>query len=271
MKKRRWGSGLYMALLLILMYLPIAVVVLFSFNANTARNTTVFTGFSLQWYRDLFLDTRGFGQALLSSLELALASCLLSGIIGTLGAVGMAEKELRGRVGLIGRMAQGLTTLPIMIPEIILGIALMALYYAVDLPLGMLALVISHTTFCIPYIFIVVKGRLAGMDPALTEAARDLGASPRRALKDITLPLILPGILSGCFLALAMSLDDFIISFFVTGPGTVTLPLKIYSSIKTGISPQVNALSTLILVVIVLCVGAAQLLGKNKKQIKRSD
>jgi len=265
MKKRRLGSSLFMAAVLILMYLPILIVVLYSFNANTARNTTIFTGFSLQWYQDLFADTRGFGQALASSLELALASCLLAGVIGTLGAIGMVEKELYGKVGLIGRMAQGLTTLPIMIPEIILGIALMALFYAVEMPLGMTALVLSHTTFCIPYIFIVVKGRLAGMDPSLTEAARDLGASPKRALWDITLPLIFPGILSGCFLALAMSLDDFIISFFVTGPGTVTLPLKIYSSIKTGISPQVNALSTLILVVIVLCVGAAQWLGKNKK------
>lgn len=265
MKRKNVGPALFMGGVLALMYLPILVVVLYSFNANTARNTTVFTGFTLQWYRELFIGTRGFGDSLWSSVQLALASCALSALIGTLGAIGMVRKEAGGAIGLMGRLAQGLTTLPIMIPEIILGIALMALFYAAELPLGMTALVISHTTFCIPYIFIVVKGRLAGMDPALTEAARDLGATPRRALWDITLPLIRPAIVSGCFLALAMSLDDFIITFFVTSAEVTPLPLKIYSSVKTGISPQVNALCTLMLLAVFLAAGVSQLVSRRKK------
>ena len=264
MKKKPIASTIFMVLVLVMMYLPIGMVALYSFNANPARNAVEFTGFTLQWYADLFADTRGFGLALWESVRLALYSCLLAGIIGTLGAIGMVQKQLYGRTGLIARMAQGLTTLPIMIPEIILGIALMALFYATDLPLGMPALVISHTTFCIPYIFIVVKGRLAGMDPALTEAARDLGATPRQALWDITLPLIRPGIVSGLFLALAMSLDDFIISFFVTSPEVTPLPLKIYSSVKTGISPQVNALCTLMLAAVFVAVGISQVVSRKK-------
>lgn len=243
-KKRRspWAA-LYLTVVLILMYLPIAVVVLYSFNANTSRYPNEFTGFSLQFYQALFRDTKGLLGALKTSLMLALCSCGISMIIGTLGAVGMAKRKFKGQGAF-----ETVSMLPIMVPEIILGMAFLAVFTAVGLRFGMGTLILAHVTFCTPYIFINVKGRLVGMDPSLEEASRDLGASPVRTFLEVTLPLIMPGVLSGVMLAFAMSMDDFVISFFVTGATTMTLPLKIYSSVKTGVSLQVNALCTLMLV-----------------------
>ena len=260
MKKRRspWAP-IYMTLVLILMYLPIAVVVLYSFNANTSRFPTAFTGFSLQHYRGLLRDTKGLVSALKTSLILALCSCGISMVIGTLGAVGMARRKFRGQ-GTI----ENLALLPIMVPEIILGMAFLAVFTAVGMRFGMLTLILAHVTFCTPYIFIVVKGRLVGMDPSLAEASRDLGASPARTFFEITLPLIMPGVLSGVMLAFAMSLDDFVISFFVNGATTTTLPIKIYSSVKTGVTPQVNALCTLTLAVVAIAMALKTLVLDRK-------
>ena len=242
-------SPVYLTLVLSLMYLPILVVAVYSFNANTSRFTFAFTGFSLRNYQDLFRDTKGLLSALRSSLMLAGISCGISLVIGTMGAVAMSMRKFRGQ-GMLENMA----LLPILIPEIILGMAFLAVFTAVGLKFGMMTLVLAHVTFCIPYIFMMVKGRLMGMDPALTEAARDLGASPGRAFWDITLPLILPAVLSGTLLAFAMSMDDFVISYFVNGAASTTLPLKVYSSVKTGVSLQVNALCTLMIGVIALAV-----------------
>ena len=256
MKKKRkspWAA-LYLALVLILMYLPIAVVVLYSFNANTSRYPNEFTGFSLQFYQALFRDTKGLLGALKTSLILAVCSCGISMVIGTLGAVGMAKRKFRGQGSF-----ETLAMLPIMVPEIILGMAFLAVFTAVGLKFGMGTLILAHVTFCTPYIFIIVKGRLAGMDPSLEEASRDLGAPPARTFLEITLPLIMPGVLSGVMLAFAMSLDDFVISFFVTGATTMTLPLKIYSSVKTGVSLQVNALCTLMLVFVAVVMAVKTL------------
>ena len=185
---------------------------------------------------------------------LAVCSCGISMVIGTLGAVGMVRRKFRGQ-----GTVEALSLLPIMVPEIILGMAFLAIFTAVGLRFGMLTLILSHVTFCTPYIFIVVKGRLVGLDPSLEEASRDLGASAARTFFSITLPLIMPGILSGVMLAFAMSLDDFVISFFVTGATVTTLPLKIYSSVKTGVSPQVNALCSLIMAFVALVMAFKQL------------
>lgn len=264
MKKRSIWAPLYLALVLLLMYLPILIVVLFSFNGNASRNAAIhFEGFSLQWYEGLFAPEKGYLGALLTSLRIALVSVAVSAVIGTLGSVGMLRRRLRP--GLKGRVIQGsmssfeqLAMLPIMIPEIILGIAFLALFGAVGLPFGELTLVLSHISFCIPYIYITVKGRLASLDPALNEAARDLGASPARAFLTVTLPLITPAVLSGSLLAFAMSMDDFVISFFVNGPQTTTLPLKVYSSVKVGVTPAVNALCTVMLGMAFLVVAFGQ-------------
>ncbi len=272
MKKRSIASPLFLTVVLLLLYLPIVVVIAYSFNNNMTKNSALFTGFTFHWYEELFRDTRGFMDSLRVSLQLALYSCGLSVVLGTLGAVGMARRASAPRASaLLSGAVENLVTIPIMIPEIILGMAFMALFYAIDLPFGMVTLVIAHVTFCVPYIYLIVKGRLYGMDPSLPEAARDLGASPFRVFFDITLPLVFPGILSGAFLALAMSLDDFIISFFVNGAGTVTLPLKIYSSVKVGVSPQINALCTVMLGIVFLCVAVSQLIGSRRRALKRKD
>ena len=262
MRKSKFAP-VYLTLVLIALYLPIVVVVLYSFNANTSRFTFDFTGFSLQHYAGLLKDTKGLVAALKNSLILAGYSLALSVVLGTLGAVGMAKRSFRGM-----NAAQTLVTLPIMVPEIILGMAFLAFFTLLGLPFGLLTLILAHTTFCIPYIFLVVKGRLAGLDPAIGEAARDLGAGELRMFWDITLPLIAPAVVSGTLLAFAMSLDDVVISFFITGPATNTLPIKIYSQVKVGVSPEINALCTVMLLVTLALVILASRIGNGKNQKK---
>ena len=252
-KKRRISfSTVYLALGLVIIYLPIALVILYSFNES--KLSSVWGGFSLKWYRTLFADKAMF-QALGNSLILGLSASLAAGVVGTLGAVGFDRVRPRSR-----RLIEYLTSLPLMTPEIILGMVFMAFFGMLGIPFGMGTLILSHTTFCIPYVFINVKSRLIGMDPSLSEAARDLGASPTRVLKDITLPLIFPAVLSGMMLSAAMSLDDVVISFFVTSAETTTLPLKVYTGLRSGGTPEINALSTLMLGVIFICVAATQLI-----------
>mgnify|MGYP002562769718 CR=1 FL=1 len=260
MKKAGIGAKTYLVFLLVLMYLPIGVVVLFSFNASTARTPTVFTGFSLQWYEALF-----DGEALKNSLVIAGCSVGLSTVLGTLGALGQVRRTARRRLAAAAQgVMESLTILPIMLPEIILGVAFMLLFSALGLRSGMLTLVLAHTTFCVPYVYLLVKSRLATMGDDLENAARDLGASPAQALRTVTLPLTRPAILSGALLALAMSLDDFVISFFVSGAGATTLPLKIYSSVRYGVSSQINALCVVMLAAVFLLVGVSQLLLRKK-------
>jgi len=260
-QRRRTGAGVYLALVLVLMYLPMIVVAVYSFNGNTSRLPNAFTGFSTVHYQSLFRDTLGLLGNLKTSLILAALSCGAAIVLGTLGAVGMARHRFR----LAGQI-ETLAMLPVMIPEIILGMAFLAVFTAAGLRFGMGTLVLAHTTFCTPYIYMLVKGRLAGMDANLEAAARDLGASPVRAFCTVTLPLIMPGVLSGAMLAFAMSMDDFVISFFVTGSNINPLPLKIYSSVKTGVSLQVNALCTLMLVFVFVIAGLFIILPAQKRK-----
>lgn len=272
MKKHSFGSALFITAILLLMYLPITVVVLYSFNSNTARIPLAFTGFSTQWYESLFSGRGGYLEALWLSVRVAFWSVSVSCVIGTLGAVGMAQRTLveRKKGKWLDTVMESMVTLPIMIPEIILGLAFMVIFNAMSIGDNILRLVLAHSTFCIPYVFLSVKSRLVGMDTALFDAARDLGASSARVLKDITLPLCRPAIVSGAFLALAMSMDDFVISFFVYGAGEGTLPLKIYSSVKVGVSPQVNALCSLMIAAVFLFVALSRYItamrtGKAKR------
>jgi len=252
----------YIALLLVIMYIPIALVIVYSFNAS--RLNSVWSGFSLAWYRDLFRD-RAIFEALRNSLVLAISSSLSAAVIGTLGAVGMEWNKLRARsssriipLGKPGKIMEYLSILPIMIPEIILGMVLLAFFSLLGLPLGMLTLILAHSCFCIPYVYLLVKARLAGLDKSYTEAARNLGANSWRAFRDIMLPLIMPAVVSGILLSFAMSFDDVIISIFVTGPHTNTLPIRIYTQIKTGVTPKTNALCSLLFVItVLLCILSA--------------
>lgn len=266
-KKKRIFSGSYVAIITILTYVPILLTVLYSFNE--AKSSVTWTGFSWKWYEELFRD-RELREALLNSLVLAFLSCLFAAVLGTGGAIGvykMSREPERYRVfGKINRVMEYITMLPIMIPEIIMGMVFLAVFSFMNLPFGMLTLLIAHTTFCIPYVFSMVKTRLAGMDKALEEAALDMGASPFQVFRDVTLPLILPGILSGVLLSFAMSFDDVVISIFVTGARVNTLPVKIYTRMKNGVTPEINALATVMLLVTVSIIGIGALAGSRKKR-----
>lgn len=258
MKKKWKWSNLYLAIMILLMYFPLVMVVIFSFNES--RLSANFTGFSLKWYETLAND-RDLKEALFNSILLGGLSCGISAIIGTLGAVGMARVKYKTK-----GMMEYFSTIPIMIPEIILGMVFLVFFSMLNLPFGMTTLVIAHTTFCIPYIFMMVKARLVGIDKSLEEAARDLGAGPIRTFFDITMPLIAPAVLSGSLLAFAMSFDDVVISIFVNGPRLNTLPVKVYAQLKTGVTPEINALCTIILVVITAVLLLSSFLSKRAEK-----
>ena len=252
--------GIYLFIVTALMYLPILFVMLYSFNES--KISSVWSGFSLKWYAQLFAD-RNIGTAIINSLILGGLSSLAAAVIGTLGAIGTVHTSFKGK-----GVMEYIATLPMMTPEIILGMIFLAFFSLIGLPFGMTTLVIAHTAFCIPYVFMQVKARLAGMDPAYEEAARDLGANRVRVFFDITLPLIFPAIASGMLLSFAMSFDDVIISVFVTGVKVNTLPILIYSELKTGVTPKINALCTLMFLATLLIVLLSALVGRlgNKRR-----
>ena len=253
-RRRVRVSGIYIGFMLIIMYMPIIFVVVYSFNSG--RVNSVWNGFSFEWYGDLFRD-RSMFEALRNSLALGFMSSVTAGVVGALSAYGLSRAKLTG-----GGAMSYLATLPIMAPEIILGMVFLAFFSLLGLPFGIVTLYIAHTAFSIPYVFLMVKARLAGLEKSYEEAARDLGAGGARAFFDITLPMILPAILSGMMLAFAMSFDDVIISVFVTGVDFNTLPIKIYTQLKTGVTPKTNALCTLLF-------GAAALLGLVSTRVSR--
>ena len=255
MKNRTKLPNLYLAIILI--FLPILIVIIYSFNEN--KLTAIWSGFSLKWYTELLKD-KDLMEALKNSFILGVLSCFCAGVIGTIGAVGMARMNYKTK-----GIMEYVSMLPIMIPEIILGMVFLAFFSAISLPFGMTTLVIAHTTFCIPYIYMMVKARLVGMDPTLLEAARDLGASEIRAFWDITLPLIMPAVASGSLLAFAMSFDDVVISVLVTNSRINTLPIKVFSRIKFGVSPEINALSTIMLsVTLIIILSVVRINKKNR-------
>jgi spermidine/putrescine transport system permease protein len=225
------------------MYAPIVVVVVFSFN--TAKDGFLWKGFSTQWYAKL-IENETARDALENTLLLASASTLISTVLGTMLAVGLQRYSFPGK-----RLFSWLMYVPVVIPDIVMAVAIF-LFYAMAqqwlglFQLGLTTMVIAHVTFQIPFVAIVVRSRMAGMDPSLEEAAFDLGATPWRTFWRVTFPLILPGVVAGAMLAFTLSLDDFIVSFFTSGPGNQTLPILIYSSVKRGVTPEINALSTLI-------------------------
>lgn len=253
-KKTGLLGSWYLGIMLALMYLPILLVIVYSFNES--KISSVWAGFSLRWYKDLFADESMF-EALVNSLILGTLSSLSAAVIGTLGAVGMARISWKSKGAV-----EYISTLPIMIPEIILGMVFMVFFSLLGLPFGMTTLVIAHTTFSIPYVFMLVKARLVGIDKSYVEAARDLGAGEMRAFWDVTLPMVLPAVLSGMLLAFAMSFDDVIISIFVTGVNTNTLPVKVYTQLKTGVTPKINALSTLMFAATMLIVALSAFIGR---------
>lgn len=258
MKNKHFSfSDAYIGIILILMYIPILLVIIYSFNES--KISSVWGGLSLNWYKVLFNNTDLF-KALFFSIILAFASSIIAAVIGTLGAVGIMNTDYK-----LNSVIEYIATLPIMIPEIILGMVFLVFFNFLKLPFGMTTLITAHTSFCIPYVFMQVKARLSGMDKSLTEAAMDLGANSIRAFLDITLPLLSPAVLSGMILSFAMSFDDVIISVFVTGVNTSTLPIKIYTKLKTTVTPEINALCTLMFIASLALGLLSAYIGKSKK------
>lgn len=223
------------------LYAPIAIVILYSFN--NSRLAVNWTGFTLKWYEQLLANDTLL-HALQNSLVVASISVAASAIMGTMAAVGLARMKFSG-----SELFRGMTMLPVIVPEIAMAVSALTLFVALGVRLSLATIIVSHIVFCVAYIILVVMGRLQGLDGRLEEAAQDLGAPPLVAFFRVTLPLLAPGILSGSLLAFVLSLDDFVITQFTAGVGDTTLPLWIYSSVKFGVSPEINALSTIMVTI----------------------
>lgn len=263
MKKNHPLLGIHAILMFIFIYVPIALVVLFSFN--NSRLSAEWTGFTLDWYRSL-LDNENVMDALTNSLIVAVVSTFFAVLLGTTAALVMRRISSKWK----GSM-NGLLYLPVIIPDIIMGLSLLVLFIQLGFSLGRTTIIIAHITFSLSYVYVVVNSRLAGMSSQLEEAAEDLGASPWQTFRYVTLPQIAPGIVSGAIIAFMMSLDDFMVSFFVSGPDSTTLPIYIYGQVKRGISPEINALCTILILVSVTLIFLAQfVLNRGKGQKKRS-
>ena len=262
------ASKLYTTLIFLFLYAPIAVLIVFSFNASDS--TSVFAGFSLKWYGELFRD-RATLEALENTLLLAVLSSVIATVIGSLAAVGvyrMRSRALRNSVEMV-------TNIPMMNPDIVTGISLMLLFVFVGNLIGaknslsFATILIAHVTFSIPYVYLSVMPKLRQMDRSLPEAAMDLGCTPLQAFFKVELPAILPGILTGLIMVFTLSLDDFVISYFTVGSGFETLPIRIYSMTKKRVKPDMYALSTLMFLVIFLLLLLSNLSKREKKQKKQ--
>ncbi len=240
------------------LYLPIAILVIYSFNAS--RLVTVWGGWSLEWYRELLADGAMLESAWVS-VRVALISATAATMLGTLAAVALARGgRFRSRL-----LFTGLLYAPLVMPEVITGLALLLLFVAIDLDRGFWTITIAHTSVTLCFVAVVVESRLLTFDRSLEEAAMDLGASPLRSFLLVTLPLIRPAIAAGFLLAFTLSLDDLVIASFTTGPGATTLPIRIYSEVRLGVKPQINAICTLMIATVALGVIAAALLNRRRE------
>ena len=252
---KTWRSHVlcaYAMAILAFLYLPLLILALYSFNES--RINAVWRGFTFDWYLSLFKNRRVL-EALTNSLIVAFASTLVSTVLGTTAAIALNKYQYKYK-----NVINGLLYLPILIPEIVMGLSLLVLFSQAHIPLGKTSLILAHITFCVSFVVITVNARLEGMRPELEQAAMDLYATPFQTFRYVTLPLAMPGIVAGALMAFTLSIDDFIISFFVAGPNSTTLPLYIYAMVKRGISPEINALSTLLMLATIVLVVLAQIL-----------
>jgi spermidine/putrescine transport system permease protein len=246
----RWLKHAYLALVYLLLYLPIAVLVVFSFNAS--RNPYRWQGLSLEWYARLW-DNDALIQAAVNSLLLATSAATLSTLIGTLTAIALHRYRFRGK-----RLLNGMLFVVMMSPDIVLAISLLVLFILLGVKLGYLSLLLAHVTFCLPFVVVTVYARLSGFNAQIIEAARDLGASEWQMLRTVLVPIIFPAVMAGWLLGFTLSLDDVVVSIFVTGPTFEVLPLRIYSMVRLGVKPEVNALATVLLMLSLLALLASQ-------------
>ena len=253
---RRWPLRLWLAGVGLFLYAPLVALMVFSFNDS--RRNIVWQGFTLKYYEKA-LNNASLIEAFVNSLTIAAVSTVLSLVLGAMAALALWRFRFPGKAGFDGALA-----LPIVAPEICLGVAMLVFFAKVlpwpqDLPwpLNLGAIIIAHVSFSFPFVAVVVRGRMASFNRELEEAARDLGASEWRTLKDVILPHMAPSLVAGAFLAFTLSLDDFVITFFTSGPDTVTFPVKVYSMVRFSVTPEVNAASTILIVLTVILTAIA--------------
>ena len=244
-----------LALGLSFLYLPIVILVIYSFNAS--RLVTVWGGWSLRWYTEFFNDEAMLDAAWMS-LRVAVTAATLATLLGTLAAVALSRAaNFKGRT-----LFSGMLYAPLVMPEVITGLSLLLLFVALNVERGFWTVTIAHTTLTMCFVAVVVQSRLGALDPSLEEAAMDLGCDPLRAFLAVTLPLILPSIAAGWMLAFTLSLDDLVIASFTTGPGSATLPIRIYSEVRLGVKPEINAICTLVVALIAVVIIVASVASK---------
>ncbi|MHA7875937.1 ABC transporter permease [Roseivivax sp.] len=256
MRRFSWFNATSLTLGFAFLYLPMILLVIYSFNAS--KLVTVWAGFSTRWYGELFADQE-FLDAAWVTIRVAVFSSTIATVLGTMAATVMVRAgRFAGRT-----LFSGMIYAPLVMPEVITGLSLLLLFIGIGLDRGIFTIVLAHTTFSMCYVSVVVSSRLATFDRALEEAALDLGCSHFQAFRLVTLPIIAPAVISGWLLAFTLSLDDLVIASFTTGPSATTLPIKIFSAVRLGVSPQINALSTLMIAIVTVGVITASLISKR--------
>jgi len=256
-RKFSWFNATSLAFGFAFLYIPILLLVIYSFNAS--KLVTVWAGFSTRWYGEL-LENEAMLDAAWVTLRVAAASATLATVLGTIAAYVLVRMgRFRGRT-----LFSGMIYAPLVMPEVITGLSLLLLFIALGIDRGLFTVILAHTTFAMCYVSVVVSSRLVTFDKSLEEAALDLGCTPLDAFFSVTLPIIAPSVVAGWLLAFTLSLDDLVIASFNTGPGATTLPIKIYSAVRLGVSPEINALSTILIAFVACGVITASLLEKRR-------
>lgn len=264
MKRFSWFNATSLTLGFAFLYLPMIILVVYSFNAS--KNVAIWAGFSTKWYGELF-QNEAFLDAALVTIKVAVFSSTLATILGTMAAYVLVRS---GRF--LGRTVfSGMIYAPLVMPEVITGLSLLLLFIGIGLDRGVMTIVLAHTTFAMCYVSVVVSSRLTSFDRSVEEAALDLGCSPTEAFFLVTLPLIAPAVISGWLLAFTLSLDDLVIASFTSGPSATTLPIKIFSAVRLGVSPEINALSTIMIGIVTIGVISASLITKRQAVQRQKD
>ncbi len=264
MNKTSWFNVTSLTLGFAFLYLPMVLLVFYSFNSS--KLVTVWAGFSTKWYGEL-LRNEAFLDAAWVTLKVAVISSTLATILGTMAAYVL----VRGGRFLGRTLFSGMIYAPLVMPEVITGLSLLLLFIGIGLDRGVLTIVLAHTTFSMCYVSVVVSSRLVTFDRSLEEAALDLGCSPFDAFRLVTLPIIAPAVIAGWLLAFTLSLDDLVIASFTSGPSSTTLPIKIWSAVRLGVSPEINALSTIMIGIVTVGVITASLISKRNSVLAQRD
>ncbi len=256
MRRITWFNAVSLTLGFAFLYIPMIILIIFSFNES--KLVTVWAGFSTKWYGELF-SNEAFLDAAWVTIKVAVLSSTAATVLGTMAA----HVIVRGGRFFGRTLFSGMIYAPLVMPEVITGLSLLLLFIAIGLDRGVLTIVLAHTTFSMCYVSVVVSSRLVSFDRSMEEAALDLGCTPFEAFRLVTLPIILPAVLSGWLLAFTLSLDDLVIASFTAGPSSTTLPIKIFSSVRLGVSPEINALSTIMIAIVTVAVIATSLMSKR--------